>query len=96
MHDEQVKSAIGDVLTGILRQAQNELQTMTQEDLEKFWFFQEQEYASPAQRTYEFFKCLELYRSQCRRWEELHHGSCCVVERVRDTYLMPKIQKFLQ
>ena len=28
--------------------------------------------------------------------EEMHNGSCCVVERVKDKYLAPKIRLFLQ
>lgn len=45
--------------------------------------------------TYKFHDLLKLYGSFCRRWEEHHNGSCCVVERVRDKYLMPKIRDFI-
>jgi hypothetical protein len=38
---------------------------------------------------------LNLYQNKCRRWEEMHNGSSCVVERVRDTYVMPKIREWL-
>jgi hypothetical protein len=41
-----------------------------------------------------FYDMLRLYAGQCRRWEEHHNGSCCVVERVRDTYIMPKVREF--
>ena len=44
---------------------------------------------------YKFSDALEMYKSRCRRWEEHHNGSSCVVERVRDKYLMPKIKDFL-
>lgn len=45
-------------------------------------------------RMYEFFDMLELYKHFCSDWEEMHHGHVCVVERVRDKYLMPKIKEF--
>lgn len=97
MDDQKLKAALGDVFGGVLRRAHEELQAMKQEDLEQFWFFQEDATWRPEWRAYEFFKCLEMYRSKCRRWEEIHNPDlCCVVERVRDTYLMPKIKEFLK
>jgi hypothetical protein len=39
---------------------------------------------------------LNLYAGRCRRWEEMHHGSMSVVERVRDAYMMPKIKEFIE
>jgi hypothetical protein len=39
---------------------------------------------------------LNLYAGRCRRWEEMHHGSMSVVERVRDAYMMPKIRAFIE
>jgi len=52
------------------------------------------ESASLEWNLYQFHDKLRLYGSFCRRWEGIHNGSCCVVERVRDTYLMPKIREF--
>jgi hypothetical protein len=88
--------AIGEVLTGILRRAEAEYQTMTQADLEHRWYFQYNPDRSIAWNIYSFHGCLALYGGSCRRWEEIHNGSECVVERVRDKYLMPKIKAFEQ
>ncbi len=67
---------------------------MTQPQLEGYWFFKWNHTTSLAANIYKFHKLLSAYGSQCRRWEEMHNGSCCVVERVCDTYLMPKIREF--
>lgn len=89
------KKDIGDVMEGILSRAQEELKSMTQEDLKTRWYFQYDHSRSKEWNIYKFADMLDLYKRQCRRWEEFHNGSCCVVERVRDTYLMPRIQQFL-
>jgi len=83
------------VLGGVLKKGEEELKNLKQEDLDKFWYFRYNKEASKEQNLYEFHGMLDLYRRQCRRWEEIHRGSCCVVERVRDTYLWPKIKQFL-
>lgn len=44
---------------------------------------------------YQWFKALELYSSLARSWEEQERGSTCVVERVRDEYLLEKCQELL-
>lgn len=86
---------IRDVIQGIARHADETLRNQTEADLEQYWFFSWDGSRSAEWNTYEFTKLLELYRRQCRRWEEMHNGSCCVVERVRDKYLMPKIREFI-
>jgi hypothetical protein len=88
--------AIATVLGGIVESSDRELPESTQEDLEKYWFFRWDDKKSPEWNTYKFHDMLKLYGSWCRRWEEMHHGSCCVVERVRDKYLLPKIREFVQ
>ena len=80
--------------TGILRHADDELREMASADLERFWFFRWDESAKLEWNIYQFTDLLDLYRRQCRRWEEMHNGSVCVVERVRDKYLLPKIAEF--
>ena len=90
------KKAIENVLGGILAGAESELQAMSRDDLEGRWFFKWDLSKSFEQNTYNFYDLLKLYGSFCRRWEERHHGSCCVVERVRDQYLMPKIREFTE
>jgi len=88
---DDIKNVIG----GILKRANDELASLEEEDLEKFWYFQWDSTRGHEWNLYKFTDMLDLYRSQCRRWEEMHNGSCCVVERVRDKYLMPKIRAFL-
>ena len=87
---------IADVITGMAAAFDDDLQRMTQAELEDRWFFRWDDSASLERNLYEFHDLLKLYGSSCRRWEERHNGSCCVVERVRDTYLMPKIREFAE
>lgn len=84
------------VINGILDAGRRELENMTQADLDQYWFYHSDPKRTPEQDAYEFFDLLELYRKQCRAWEEMHNGSVCVVERVRDAYLMPKIKQFVE
>ncbi len=87
-------SDIATVLKGLADRGNIELRAMEQSDLEQYWRFAWNASASLEWNLYEFHKMLRLYGNFCRRWEEMHNGSCCVVERVRDTYLMPKIREF--
>jgi len=73
-----------------------ELFEKTQKQLEEYWFFKYDPNALIEENLYQFHDMLKLYGSFCRRWEEHHNGSCCVVERVRDKYLMPKIRLFIR
>jgi hypothetical protein len=93
---EVTKEGIATVLNGIIASGEDELQRMDQTGLEGSWHFRWNDTASLERNIYEFHKLLGLYGSFCRRWEEKHNGSCCVVERVRDTYLMPKIRQFAE
>ena len=93
---EVTTEALDAVFTGLLQRAQDELAVITDPaELERYWYFKYDKARSPAVNLYEFNQLLDLYRNKCRRWEELHNGSSCVVERVRDQYLMPKIREFL-
>lgn len=94
--DKVTPEAIGDVLTGIMQRQKDEYLAMAQADLEERWFFRYDPKASVAWNIYQFQDLLRLYGGACRKWEEMHNGSSCVVERVRDTYLMPKIKDFEQ
>ncbi|MGL4232656.1 MAG: hypothetical protein ACRCWJ_14930, partial [Casimicrobium sp.] len=85
---------IAQVCDGLLSSAREELRRMTGEDLEKYWFFEWSDHVSLEANIYSFHKMLDLYGGQCRRWEEMHNGYVCVVERVRDKYLTPKIREF--
>lgn len=88
--------ALSDVMSAIIKQSDSEFYLMKQADLEKFWHFRWNDSYSIDQNIYEFHDLLGVYGRQCRRWEEIHHGRMCVVERVRDRYLIPKIQEFSQ
>lgn len=90
-----MQSAISDVLTGMMESGNRELRESSQSDLERYWFFTFDPTRSLEWNLYQFHDLLKLYGSQCRRWEEMHNGCCCVVERVRDKYLMPKIKEFI-
>lgn len=87
---------ISEVLGGILKQADADLLACTQEQLELYWFFQWKPEKSKAWNFYEFHELLDLYRRKCRQWEEHYNGHVCVVERVRDKHLLPKIEAFIQ
>jgi hypothetical protein len=83
------------VLDGIVLSAREELYATAQSELDKYYHFQYDNTKSREWNIYKFNDRLDLYKRQCRQWEEHHNGSSCVVERVRDTYLMPKIKQFL-
>lgn len=87
---------IGNALTSLSSRLNEELYVMSQEELEQRWYWEWDDSRSVEWNTYQFTDMLHLYSSSCRRWEEHHNGSCCVLERVRDTYKMPKIRMFLQ
>lgn len=89
-----LEKSIGDVLTGIVRRADEELLSLTEQGLASRWYFAYEPKHSIAWNIYQFSGALESYKRSCRRWEEHHNGSSCVVERVRDKYLMPKIREF--
>lgn len=84
------------VVTSLASSFMNDLHSKKQEELEEYYYFKWDPKRSIESNTYEFFGLLNHYSKQCRWWEEHHNGSCCVVERVRDTYTMPKIKEFLK
>ncbi len=87
---------IDDAVTGILKRAEDELSQMSEAELRQRFHFQFDGSKSARWNLYHFTQALELYRTSCRRWEEMHNGHMCVVERVRDKYLMPRIDEFLE
>lgn len=93
---ENLKAEIGNLVESLTSSLHRENIERTQDQLEEYWFFKWDESKPLDWNIYQFTDLLELYRRQCRRWEEYHNGSCCVVERVRDQYLMPKIKAFRQ
>lgn len=91
---EPSKEDIAKTVTRIADEYVRELERMTRPGLETAWHFQWSEMLSLEDNTYRFYRALDLYGRVCRRWEEMHNGPSCVVERVRDRYLMPKIYEF--
>ena len=87
---------LAEAFCGILTRADAELFACTQEQLERYWLFKWKPNQSKAWNFYEFHELLDLYRRKCRQWEEYYNGHVCVVERVRDKYLLPKIEAFIQ
>jgi len=94
---ETTKEDIGNMITTMAKSFEDELYGTEQEQLDaEYWHFKWDDSASLEWNVYQFHDLLKLYGSFCRRWEEHHSGSCCVVERVRDKYLMPKIRAFIE
>lgn len=84
-----------DVLLSMARSFQSELLALSEDELRAKWCFRWEADAAVDWNLYQFSDRLESYKRQCREWETHHHGSTCVVERVRDKYLMPQIRAFM-
>lgn len=93
--NDPTQEQIGDVLTAIASRADAELMALDEAALAAQWYWRWEADKSVAWNTYQFSGMLELHKRQCRRWEEHHNGDCCIVERVRDKYLMPRVREFL-
>lgn len=92
---EPTQEQLGDVITALVQNADNELLALEAEELSGQWYWRWEEGRSVEWNTYKFSDALEMHKRQCRRWEEHHNGNSCVVERVRDKYLMPRVREFL-
>lgn len=84
------------VITSLFNSFHEELFSKTEDQLEEYWFFEWDDDKSMDQNLYIFYELLTLYGNNCRKWEEHHHGHICVVERVRDKYIMPKISELVK
>lgn len=93
--ESDTKEAIKTVLTSIVAASNNELLLMSEDELKYAWYFRWEPQHSVGYNVYQFSGMLEMLKERTRRWEEHHNGSCCVVERVRDKYLMPRVLDFL-
>jgi len=89
--EEDIKT----VIEGIHDRFAAELMACEEKDLEQYWHFKHDPEIPLYQNIYKFYDRLSLYHGFCRRWEEAKNGHICVVERVRDKYLMPKIKEFI-
>lgn len=92
-HDEK---ELHNVITTLSNAFDAELYSKNVSELEEYWHFRWDENASLEVNMYHFHEMLKLYEYFCNRWEEHHNGSICIVERVRDKFLMPKIREFVR
>ncbi len=87
--------AAGEVLNKIVSSSESKLRAMSAEEIAAEWWWQWDKKRGVEWNTYAFCKVLEMHKERWRRWKEMHNGSCCVVERVRDKYVMPRVREFL-
>lgn len=85
---------IGDAMTAMAKHFDDDLLALSEENLSAQWYWRWEATRSAEWNIYTFSAALESHKRRCRRWESHHHGSSCVVERVRDKYLMPRIREF--
>ena len=71
------------------------LSSMSDKGVAEEWCWEWDENRDAQWNTYRFNCALDLHKWRWRRWEEMHNASCCVVERVRDKYVMPRVREFL-
>lgn len=88
------RKELEDAIVAMAKGFSQELFALSESELANQWHFKWDDSRSVSSNLYNFFSMLELHKNRCRRWEEHHNGSCCVVERVRDKYLMPRIRDF--
>lgn len=88
------KKILGDVITSLADGFDKELFAKKQEELEDYWHFKIVPKDNIVVTTYKFYSALDNYKHFCERWEKHHNGICCIVERLRDKYIMPKIAQF--
>ena len=86
---------IREVLAAIASRADAELLALQETELYDLWYWSWDDDRSVEWNTYKFSNMLEMHKRRCRRWEEEKNGHSCVVERVRDKYLMPRVREFL-
>ena len=87
--------SIADALTSIAERADGALLDLDEAEIAAQWFWRWEDDKSAEWNIYTFSNELERYKRRCRRWEDRKNGSCCVVERVRDKYVMPRVRELL-
>lgn len=90
------KEQISDVIEALAEKFKHGLINLSADEIAAEWYWRWDETKDIAWNLYKFSDILELHKRRWRQWEEHHNGSCCVVERVRDKYVMPKIGEFLR
>ena len=83
------------VLLSLAKSFTEDLLSLSADEIAAEWYWRWEEDRSQEWNTYQFCDAINMHKRRCRRWEEHHNGSCCVVERVRDKYVMPRIREFL-
>lgn len=86
---------VGETLARLAASVDADLLALSADEIAAEWYWRWEENRSAEWNTYKFSDILELHKRRWRRWEEHHNGSSCVVERVRDKYVMPKVREFL-
>lgn len=86
---------IGKVITALANSFDAELFAMSADEIAAEWYWGWDDGCSAEWNTYQFSDILELHKGRWRRWEEHHNGPACVVERVRDKYVLPRVREFL-
>ena len=94
--NDAIMEDVETIITSLGSSFNDELFSKDKDGLEEYWHFEFNAKLKARTNMYEFHKMLSLYGNFCRRWEERHNGNCCVVERVRDQYLIPKIEVFIE
>jgi len=94
---EEIEKDLSVIIPQIAQSFDDELFSVPADGLDEYsWFFKWDNKATLEWNIYQFHDLLKLHGNMCRRWEEHHNGCVCVVERVRDKYLMPKIRAFIE
>jgi len=86
---------ISEVVTGLAASFDADLLALTSYEIAAEWYWAWEDGCTKEWNVYQFSDLLELHKRRWRRWEEHHNGHICVVERVRDKYVMPRIREFL-
>jgi len=92
---EITKETIENVIENLASCFDAELLSKKETELASEWYWKWDDNHGREWNTYTFSDMLEIHKRRCERWEEHHNGTCCVVERVRDKYLMSRVSEFL-
>ena len=96
MDDEKIQSALDEIVPRLADAIDELLLAMTPEEIQAHWVWSWQEEASLWWNIYHFADTLELYKRHWEKWEEHHNGYICVVERVAEKYVKPRIDDFMR
>lgn len=90
--NEELRGALMDMA----RALDADLLAMSADEIAADWFWKWDHLRGIEWNLYQFASVLEVHKRRWRRWEEHHHGPSCVVERVRDKYVMPKVRELAE